>query len=189
MSIFNLKEDNLPLVFALMLGFIIWGLEHIVEESLKTPVIEYSVSKKIKKDTVQLIYEFSNLSRDKKYNNLKILYLLDRDQRIYTGSYVPDKLAMEDQNDVPFYIDTTQNEGVFNISTIQPLASFKIILNIRNDVLPEIRYSTGETIILKEYSFDVFLVKNEFTVIIILIAIFIVSLIFYAIKFKPNETR
>ncbi|SEN85134.1 hypothetical protein SAMN05192574_104352 [Mucilaginibacter gossypiicola] len=189
MSVLNLKEDNLPLVFALMLGFIIWGLEHIVEESLKTPVIEYSVSKKIKKDTVQLIYEFSNLSREKKYSNLKILYLLDQNQRIYTGSYVPDRLAVEDQNDVPFYIDTTHNEGVFNIKTVQPLASFKIILNIRNDTLPEIRYATEETIILKEYSLDVFLVKNEFIVIFVLIIIFIVSLTFYAIKFKPNETR
>jgi|GEM_PF-3373604 hypothetical protein len=177
MAPLSIKKDDLPLVFSLMLGFILWGLQHIVEEVLKTPIIEYSIKTEGAAPRKVATFTFTNLSRERKYDDFKILFLGSlQDANIINGVYIPANSFIDQDFEAPYSVDSSTQSAFFEIKKLQPRASFKIQLLLRRDSVPSFRYTSDSTLIIKEHDCETYIAKNEEEIILILIGVFVVAL-------------
>ena len=187
-----LKIDKLPYLLTVLFVLIGWGLTHTVDRLLKSPIIEYKIIYKDSQDKSQLlVYEIANISRDKVFRNLQFELLLTDTRK---GKFKGDEctLLICPPMNITKEPETGDDTFRFFLEEFHPNWKIGVSLKLSGDNNPTLHFSTiaddgkyrNQPVMLLQSSFETFLVKHEFGIIVILLIAwcFLILIYFYALS-------
>jgi hypothetical protein len=180
-----LDLEKFPYLLTLLVGLIGWGLTHIVDRLIGSPIIEYSISKDQNQDTLQLAYEIHNINRSKKFNDVDFLLRTDVPTNKFIQAHyrINPPMKIDETND-KFYYDSSFYEA--RIKQFQPDFCFKIIIKKLGKEVTPLRISSASPVKLTESCWETYLLKNEFHLIFFLILLWLLMLMIYIVRIKTT---
>jgi len=182
MNIF--KIDKFPYLLTILFALSAWSLSKIVDDLESSSILEYKLSQsRTNGDSSVVYYELTNITkRNFKKLSLKLSYFKSADGKIYAANILTEPPA--DKDSISFENDEKNMEfAKFFISQMQP--GWRYILEVRftGPTQPVLHYYSdiNETVNLKEYGFETFLVRHENLIIVILLICWIILIVVYCI--------
>lgn len=185
-----IKIKKFPYLVTILFLSIGWGLTHIVDRILQSPIIEYKLTvKECSKDWKILSYLITNISRDKSFQGLKFSLVLEDSKKGRFLSIIGPKLyppIWESKSGEKPHLEPEYVE--FDVKELQPNSKVGVEIKLSGDYYPDLRFSSeNQTIILLKANCETFLVKNEFYIILGLIGFWFVLIVFYLYCIARNE--
>ena len=176
MNIF--KETQIPFLLTLLLSLSAYHINQIVEIQSKSQILSYQFIEinKVQKDSIiykDLECTITNYNRTKSIKKIEILMTyktkLPNPKKILDARIIPtspsailnDSYCVNDNN----YITR------FKIPILHPQSQYTFVfsteINSKIDEYPKLYLHTDESIMLKAYNYEIFIIKNRFTLLFI----------------------
>jgi len=178
--------DKTPFIFTILVGLISWNLIYIVDELVKSPIIEYKVHSRSVRDTIFSKYHFTNISRDINFSiSLQFLDTTSNPQNfiynLYSDFLPPMKLSSVEDS-----IAHTKKNWILNVSEFQPGCEFEIDLVIIGTNEIPVRMTSKSPLKLMRGSFFTWVLKNELTLASVLLICTILFFIYVQKKYNNH---
>ena len=181
-----LGATEAPFLLALLFGTVAWGVTHIVNRSLATPILEISsarqsnveatlvecVDKKVKKlEVAELVtYSFRNISRTQLFKDVKFLVRRPGDSgaKILGARLKPVAPALPGRE-----AETCDTSHVV-VKCPEFHPGWEMTLSVGVDAKTELAAhisSTAGPVLLKEKGLETWLVRNETRIVVILVVL------------------
>lgn len=194
-----LFTDKVPYLLAALIAVVVYQLNNIVKYVLETPAITYEYKVLETRDSANVSIDnlelrllninrkicFKNLVIDLKYSSL----LHDEFEKIYDPQLIPIAPA-------PMIPDTMIESRHYKINRyripqLQPGGQYALMLTVRHKKeitdYPKVYLSSSENVWLVGPGIEVTLVKNQLLINGILLVIFAILIILYAIYLFKNQ--
>lgn len=193
MNIF--KETQIPFLLTLLLSLSAYHINQIVEIQSKSQILSYQFIEinKVQKDSIiykDLECTITNYNRTKSIKKIEILMTyktkLPNPKKILDARIIPtspsailnDSYCVNDNN----YITR------FKIPILHPQSQYTFVfsteINSKIDEYPKLYLHTDESIMLKAYNYEIFIIKNILEINIVLFLIWATIFIAYIIKYS-----
>lgn len=200
-----LHVSESPFILGLLLAFIAWGVTHIIDRTLESPILEYSVSSKSQK-TEELIkcesekmeqvvaphvsyYTIRNLSRDSLFTNVSLALRIPSDSK---AKFIGIRIKASAPAIAGSHSGECGTDYVsFKTITFHPRWKFVLVVATSEKVTPHVYLSKSDkAILLQKGNIETFLIRNETEFIIGAIIIVTFLCIFYMFYLaKPHFNR
>ena len=180
-----LRLESLPYFLTMLLVLVGWSFSRVVDAVYESPTLEYNVQEKEwTGDTMLMQIVLRNISRDRLFKDavVKVSYPDGKDGNLEFLSLIAVPPAARDSidhaNDDPDFID-------YKLPQIQPGSTYRLLLAYAGDE-PDITFSSPEAVRFKEASLETALVRYELTVNLSLIFLWLVIILIYVWRVKPE---
>ena len=201
-----LIDDKLPYLFTILIAIIAYQIDHLINSTIDTPIIEYKFNKLGSIDSGQysidnLQIQLTNLNKKRAFKNLAFyIKYKTKDDTTYTSDnaiYDPELIAVAP---APFLPDSCAKSwhakfNRYQIPFLQPGGSYLVKMTVKHkiteDEFPNIRLTTSETVWLKGSDTQTFIIKNQILINICIILISLLLIVGYAAlvnKYQPKTS-
>jgi len=173
-------SEKLPYLLTILFSFVGWGTTHVVDRMTNTPLLEYSVTKENNNTTTKLTYCIKNIVLDKKFDDLNILFQTSdsANNGILKGTFfIPAPMKMDNEND-----EVTENyphEYSLKLKTLQPHTELKIEIIKKGESVIPLRLESKSIVRVTGPTFQTFIINNEFSIILVLIVLWVAAIFSY----------
>lgn len=180
-----LTNKEFPYLLTILFVLVGWSFTHVVNRLLQSPTLEYKIRESREKAN-SLSYEIENITRDKLFKDLTFLLLFDgpaKEKLIKADLVVLPPARISGEVKLPPVVEAEYAK--FFVPEFHP--NWRMALKVELKVglsekeYPRLRFSTGDDkpIRLVPASFETFLVKHEFSIILILLVSWSLLIISY----------
>ena len=181
--------EKLPYVVTLLFAAIGWGVTHIVDRVLNSPIVEYrtEVVEGSDRTTRTFVARLRNMSRDRAYTNLTVEFLLPPSS---TGKFTTG--TVDAKPPAAFGSRPPKMAGgsaKFDIPALFPSWEIALIANYTGDEIPELRLEKANPAPrLVRPSLETFLVDHEVKIILGAIVLW-AGLILFLVVTRPSRRQ
>ncbi len=199
-----LSQKEVPYFLTVLIALLGYTIQTASSEIMSRDMIEYSYSNKEYKGEKAVRFFISNLSNDKHYRNLKFSVLANSNDMEFKMGIL---LAKEPFSQSGTRIDERNlkdffpNAVNFKIDNLLPGAKLQLIvlykgklgdnrpvLNLLNDPADSTGFSVEpDAPLLSESNLETYIAKNNLSIMLLLVLVWIVLIVFYASFLKKSQ--
>lgn len=157
--------DRLPYIVTMLFAAMGWGVTHSVDRLLSSPVVQFETETKTAGNKTSFVVTLRNLSHDRLYKNLRLIFLLpSKDGGEFLTAQTIAKPPAWDGDRPP---TVTAKSVQFDLPALHPSSEVALRAEFIGAVVPIVRLERAEpTVRLVAPSFETFLLKHEFKIIV-----------------------